>query len=276
MKLKLVALFSILLFPLARCASAGPSLRDGDVLAICGDSITEQRLYSVDIETYLLAAKPAENLRIVQIGWSGESAPGFLARIGSDVLPFHPTIATTFYGMNDGRYGPMNPTIGQTYGDSLRSALDALRAGGVRTIIVGSPGAVDTTTYTNAKRPGGDATVYNQTLADLTDIAKSVALKTHNPFVDVHALMLEQMALAKQKYGINFPFAGGDGIHPLRAGHLVIAYAFLRALGCPGPGIRPQSGDRRPADTFRSERRRAGREPEDSLLLHRRSHFRQR
>jgi lysophospholipase L1-like esterase len=226
------AISFLVLLVIARPTVAAPILKNGDVLAICGDSITEQRLYSVFIESYLLACKPADNLRIVQIGWSGETASGFAARIGSDLLPFHPTVATIFYGMNDGRYGAMTPLIGQTYGDALKNALDAMKAGGVRTVVVGSPGAVDTATYT--KKPGGDSTVYNQTLASLTEIAKSVADKSGNPFVDVHSLMMDLMAKAKAKYGKRFAFAGPDGIHPGRGGHLVMAYAFLKALGCEG------------------------------------------
>jgi len=229
MKTFLTAFLLLLIF--ACSTLADPVLKDGDVLAICGDSITEQKQYSVFIETYLLAAKPVNNLRIVQVGWSGERAPAFLARIGSDVLPFHPTVATTFYGMNDGQYGPMTPQIGQTFGDALKASIDALKAGGVRTVVVGSPGAVDTTTYA---RPGGSSTVYNQTLAALTDITQSDAKQTDAPFADVHSLMMDMMAKAKAKYGEKFAFAGPDGIHPGAAGHLVIAYAFLKGLGCDG------------------------------------------
>lgn len=225
-----LALVSIMLV-LAGSALADPVLKNGDVLAICGDSITEQKQYSVFIETYLLACKPVSDLRIVQVGWSGEKAPGFLARIGSDVLPFHPTVATTFYGMNDGLYGPMSAPVGETFEGALKSSVEALKAGGVRAVVVGSPGAVDTTTFS---RPTSDAKVYNKTLTALTDIAKSVAKQTDSPFVDVHALMMDQMAKAKAKYGDKFAFAGPDGIHPGAAGHLVIAYAFLKGLGCDG------------------------------------------
>jgi lysophospholipase L1-like esterase len=236
MNFRNVAISFVLIFILAGSVVAGsalaePVLRDGDVLAICGDSITEQRQYSVFIETYLLAAKPVKDLRIVQIGWSGERAPGFLARVDSDVLPFHPTVATTFYGMNDGGYGSMSPAIGQTFETALKSSIDALKSGGVRAVVVGSPGAVDTATF---NRPGVNATVYNQTLAALTDISRSVARQTDSPFTDVHGLMMEVMAKAKAKYGDKFAFAGPDGIHPGAAGHLAIAYAFLKGLGCDG------------------------------------------
>src|SRR5882757_532963 len=76
-------------------------LQAGDMVAICGDSITEQKQYSVFIEDYLLMCQPAPDLKAHQFGWSGEKADGFLGRMSAEVLPFAPTVATTCYGMND-------------------------------------------------------------------------------------------------------------------------------------------------------------------------------
>ena len=42
------------------------------------------------------------------------------------------------------------------------------------------------------------------------------------------------MTKAKAKYGKDYHVGGDDGVHPDRNGHLVMAYAFLRALGCDG------------------------------------------
>jgi hypothetical protein len=46
--------------------------------------------------------------------------------------------------------------------------------------------------------------------------------------------MMDAMTKAKAKYGREYHLAGGDGVHPDRNGHLVMAYAFLKALGCDG------------------------------------------
>src|SRR6187431_1299301 len=85
---------------------AGLLLKKGDRLAICGDSITEQKMYSLLMEAYLTACLPELEVTCRQYGWSGEQAGGFLARMKNDVLRFKPTIATTCYGMNDHRYQP--------------------------------------------------------------------------------------------------------------------------------------------------------------------------
>jgi hypothetical protein len=72
-------------------------LKQGDFVAICGDSITEQKLYSVFIEDYLLMCKPQQDLRVMQFGWSGEVAPGFLSKMPNEALKFPFTVATTAY-----------------------------------------------------------------------------------------------------------------------------------------------------------------------------------
>src|SRR5687768_863693 len=93
-------------------------LKKGDRVAICGDSITEQKQYTVFIEDYLLMCKPAADLRVCQFGWGGERAPGFRDRIANDVLWFKPTVATTAYGMNDGQYRPYTEETGKPYRDA--------------------------------------------------------------------------------------------------------------------------------------------------------------
>jgi lysophospholipase L1-like esterase len=231
MKSKTLALSLLLVLLVARRTLADPILRNGDIIALCGDSTTEQQEYSVFVESYLLAARPANDLRVVQFGWAGETVPMFLPRIGSDVLPFHPTLATLFYGMYDGR-PPMTPQSSQAFSDGLKASIETLKAARVRTVLVASPGVVDINTYT--RRPAADAATYNQTLAALAEIAQSTAKQSNCPFVDVHTLMMDLMTQAKAKYGPKFAFGGNDGIHTSRAGHIVIAYALLKALGCNG------------------------------------------
>jgi lysophospholipase L1-like esterase len=205
------------------------TLEPSDRVAICGDSITEQKQYSVFIEQYLLACQPKAQLRAMQFGWGGETVWGFATRVKNDVLGFSPTVATTCYGMNDGGYGPLKPEVAQKYRDTTKALIATLKEGGVRAVVIGSPGVVDSTTY---KRPGG-AEIYNKTLGELRDIAREVATEAGVGFADVHGAMLESMTKFKAKYP-DKPFAGGDGVHPGANGHLAMAYAFLKALGADG------------------------------------------
>ena len=63
MKRSVFAIFLLMLSspPLARAAES--LLHNGDYVAIVGDSITEQKQYSVFMEDYLLMCQPAADLR---------------------------------------------------------------------------------------------------------------------------------------------------------------------------------------------------------------------
>src|SRR5881409_4036929 len=119
----------------------GLLLKRGDNIAICGDSITEQKMYSRAIESYLMACTPELDLSVRQYGWSGEQAPGFLARMTNDCLRFHPTIATTCYGMNDHGYRPYEPAIGERYKKYSTAIVESFKVHHVR-FVQGSPGCV--------------------------------------------------------------------------------------------------------------------------------------
>lgn len=209
-------------------------LKKGVRVAIVGDSITEQRLYSRFMADYLTACHPDLDARIVQFGWSGERASGFLARLDNDLMPFKPDVVTLCYGMNDGSYQPFTDAIGQGYEKPLVEIVKKLKAAGVQ-VIVGSPGAVDDHFF---GREGDGKTVtarskmYNPTLAKLRDIAKKTADTAEMPFANVHDAMLDAMrkAQADDKLGKSYHVCGGDGFHPDANGQLVMAFAFLRAM----------------------------------------------
>jgi len=208
---------------------AGLVLREGDRLAICGDSITEQRQYSRILETYLTVCVPELKVTVRQFGWSGETAPGFLARMTNDVLRFRPTLATTCYGMNDHGYRPYEPAIGARYREALTAIVRAFTNAGAR-VIVGSPGCV------GPKVPWTRATQLemNLNLCELRNLGLEVAAAEGAGFADVFWTMLKAQFFAVQRYGDVYQLCGRDGVHPDWAGSFVMAYAFLKALGLNG------------------------------------------
>jgi len=220
-----------LCFVIAGTVGAEPRLRDGDFVAICGDSITEQKDYSVVIEDYFLMCQPAADLKAMQFGWGGETGPGFFSRMQNDVLRFRPTVATTCYGMNDGGYSPQTREKAKRYREAQQKIVRELKAAGVRVIVVGSPGCVDSDTF---RKDPQQADMYNRVLADERDIAEQVAREEGVIFADVFDPMLNVMRRTKDKYGKEYHLAGADGVHPGHNGHLVMAYAFLKAMGCDG------------------------------------------
>ena len=218
-------------FLLLVAAAAPPApgiLKKGQRIAVVGDSITEQKLYSRFVEMYLLACLPDLDLRVVQLGWSGERAPGFLGRMDNDLLPWKPDVVTTCYGMNDGSYRAYEERIGQTYRDAMAGIVGKLKKAGA-TVVVGSPGCVDPDFFKNLK---GD--VYNENLAKLRDHAKALADAEGQPFADVHGAMMGMLAKSKAALGAKYAPCGGDGFHPSAPGQLAMAYAFLKGMKLDG------------------------------------------
>lgn len=205
------------------------ALKSGDFVAVCGDSITEQRRYSNFIEDYLMMCQPEPRVRSMCFGWNGETSWGFAKRVENDVVPFQPDVVTICLGMNDGAENYPESDRYKNYHDSMTQIVQILKKAGARMVVVGTPGAVDTDTYKK-----GDSTLRNATLGKLGAIAKEVAAENQVVFADVHTPMMEVMANAKAKYGPKYSVAGPDGVHPEVNGHLVMAYAFLKALGCKG------------------------------------------
>jgi lysophospholipase L1-like esterase len=211
-------------------------LPQGARLAIVGDSITEQKLYSKYIETYLLACAGRPDVKVFQFGWGGETAGGFADRLENDLPPFKPTVATTCYGMNDGQYRPYAEDIGRACQSNTRRVITGLRKIGVERIVLGSPGAVDTRYFVNNRfAPLSGAEGYNLNLSRLRDINQRLAEELGVTFADVHQPMVDAMTKAKAALGNDYDVCGRDGVHPGPNGHLIMAYAFLRALGCDGP-----------------------------------------
>jgi hypothetical protein len=133
--------------------------------------------------------------------------------------------------MNDGRYAATTQDTLDTYRKAMTGIVDTFKANGVHFIVVGTPGAVDTYYYKG--RPTS-ADVYNHTLADLGQVAREVAQQEGVGFADVHDAMIDAMAKAKAQNGDDFCVTGQDGVHPPPDGHIIMAYAFLKGLGCDG------------------------------------------
>jgi lysophospholipase L1-like esterase len=218
--------------PLKAPATEGLLLKQGDRVAICGDSITEQKMYSRIMETYLTVCVPQLQVTVRQFGWSGERAPGFLARMENDVLRFQPTVATTCYGMNDHSYQPYQEQYGRLYLDTSRSVVRLFKRHSVR-VIQGSPGTVGKMPAW-VKQAQGTVEGLNHSLAEFRNLGVRLASEEQVAFADVFCPMLVGGFEAKQRCGQDYMISGKDGVHPGWAGHLVMAYAFLKAMGLDG------------------------------------------
>ncbi len=224
----LSAALAVFVLPLA---AAQPLVKSGDLVVVAGDSITEQKQYSVFIEDYILMCARVPEARVIQFGWSGDKIDGFRDRQMPSLKLFKPQVVTTLFGMNDGRYEKLRQGTIDLYRKATADVVRELKKDGEREIFVGTPGIVGRDEY---RKPASNATVYNKSLYQLGQLGKEVAEQEGVHWVDVHSVMADVEAKAKEKYGDKYHLAGSDGIHPGANGHLVMAYAFLKAMGFDG------------------------------------------
>ena len=218
--------------PLKAPEVKGLYLKAGDKLAICGDSITEQKRYSCIIETYLTVCVPELKITARQYGWSGETAEGFLKRMTNDCLRFKPTIATTCYGMNDYKYRPYDEVNAQWYRERYTAVAKSFKDAGTR-VVLGSPGCVGKVASW-VKSASGTLDEHNQSLCKLRNIDVEIARQENIRLADIFWPMFTAGFEAKKKYGPEVEVAGKDGVHPGWAGQLIMAYAYLKAMGLDG------------------------------------------
>ncbi len=216
-------------------AAIKPVLKEGQRIAVVGDSITEQKLYSKYIELYLTACLPQLNLHVVQLGWGGETAGGFQRRMDNDLMPYKPDLVTFCYGMNDGGYRKYDDGIGKNYITPLTDIVGRLKKSGA-VVVIGGPGVVDSRYFRLEKeKPVSEmSVVYNDNLKHLDALAKKLADENGFNHADVFTSMASAMEKAKAAFGADYDVAGHDGVHPGANGHLVMAYAFLKAMGIDG------------------------------------------
>ena len=225
---KLSSVATILLLAvtvLAQATDPVPAvLKPGAHLALAGDSITEQKLYTRFIEDYLLMCAPQMQVEVCQLGWSGEMAQGFLSRMDKSFDGFKPDLVTVFYGMNDSSRG--------VYVPSMKKIAAKFQAEGIPAIIV-SPGAMDS--YYGIR--GNDRQFwagFNREQGLMGVEAKKIAAENGLGFIDLHTPLLDVMAKAKAWYRPNYDVCGADGVHPRANGHLIIAWTLLKGLGLSG------------------------------------------
>ncbi len=218
--------------PLLRGRTPGAAFpfRNGDKVVFLGDSITEQRLYTTYIETYLLTRFPNWSLKFRNAGWGGDTSylrtRGVPAReaLQRDVLALNPTIVTIDFGMNDAGYGAFKPDLYCGHMDGQRAILEQLQGAGVRPVML-SASAVE-------KNEAGDNMAgYNQTLEQFAAGDAALAAQAGVPFADqLHPFAAAINRLRSEGNGQRL---SGDAVHPGPAGHLMMADFILSGLNAP-------------------------------------------
>jgi RNase H-fold protein (predicted Holliday junction resolvase) len=208
-------------------------VKPGDHVALCGDILSADAGYTSDVEAYLLASQQAPNLLSKQFGWSAQSPGDFMKVLKTDLLPFQPTVVTLFYGFGDNGTATPDPTALAQRKQNLSDLIDALKKNSVRVIVLGSPVAVDSQTYHNDP---AKAALFNQALGVVAAADKQLAADKGVVYADVFEETLAAMTKIKANPNIAsaVKFNQGDPWSMDGITKVVIAGAFLKALGCDG------------------------------------------
>jgi RNase H-fold protein (predicted Holliday junction resolvase) len=208
-------------------------VKPGDHIALCGDILSADAGYTSDVEAYLLASQQVPNILSKQFGWGTQSPWDFSKVLTTDLLPFKPTVVTLFYGFGDNGTATPDPAALAQRKQGLSDLIDALKKNGVRVIVLGSPVAVDSKTYQNDP---AKAALFNQALGVVAAADKQLAADKSVVYADVFEESLAAMTRIKANPNIasQIKFNQGDPWSMDAIAKVVIAGAFLKALGCDG------------------------------------------
>jgi lysophospholipase L1-like esterase len=218
---------------LALCLSAAPPagfyLRDGDRVVFYGDSITDQRLYTTFVETYLVTRFPQLKIAFVHSGVGGDRVTGGAAgpievRLPRDVVAYKPTVVTIMLGMNDGSYRAFDEKIFDTFSAGYRHIVQNLKEAlpGVRiTAIQPSP-------YDDVTRPPNFEGGYNKVLVRYGEFVNDLGRDEKLAVADLNGPVVAALEKANKLDADMARKLVPDRVHPAPAGHLLMAEALLK------------------------------------------------
>jgi len=174
-----------------------PPLRDGDVWVQVGDSITEQKLYSVYMEAFMRARYPKMPFAVVHSGKSGQVYIQAIIRFRDTIAAYKPTLVTVNFDMND----HVKVFSGGDFQDdpinSPQRFIQSAQKAGARVVVL-------------AASPLLAAADYGQSVKDLLDPAVSKAKRDRsNP---VNRLFADKLRIVAERN--NAPFL--DQMAPLQ------------------------------------------------------------
>lgn len=209
-------------------------LKDGDRVVFYGDSITDQRLYTTFVETYVVTRFPSMNVSFVHSGWGGDRVTGggggpIDIRLKRDVIAYRPTVMTIMLGMNDGSYRPFDEKIFQTYSTGMEKIVEKVKAELPEikiTLIRPSP-------FDDVTRPPTFEKGYNAVLVRYGDFLKELAEKEHAQLADLNTSVVEATKKAYATDPEKATKLNPDRVHPGPGGQLLMAAALLDAWKAP-------------------------------------------
>jgi lysophospholipase L1-like esterase len=220
---------------LCRVAFSAPAdsfyLHSGDTVVFYGDSITDQRLYTMLTELYTVTRYPKLEVRFVHSGWGGDRVSGggggpIDVRLQRDVLAFHPTVMTIMLGMNDGHYTSHTAADDETFYAGYRHLVEVVRQAVPNLRITAiEPSPFDDVTRPFTLQPDG----YNAVLQKFSVWIQHYANDAHLDVADLNGPVVAMLKKANSEDAATALKILPDRVHPALAGHLVMAEQLLKA-----------------------------------------------
>jgi lysophospholipase L1-like esterase len=234
LKGKFAGLILLLLLVVTANAQDGFYLKNGDRVVFYGDSITDQRLYTTFVETYVVTRFPKLEISFVHSGWGGDRVTGggggaIDLRLQRDVVPYKPNVVTVMLGMNDGRYRAFDQKIFDTYAEGYQHIVQKLKSDlpGVRmTLIQASP-------YDDVTRVPMFDGGYNAVLVRYSQFVKELAAKEKLDVADLNTAVVAALKKANTADAGIAQRIIPDRVHPGAGGHLLMAAELLKAWRAP-------------------------------------------
>jgi lysophospholipase L1-like esterase len=209
-------------------------LHDGDRVVFYGDSITDQRLYTTFIETYVVTRFPGMKVAFVHSGVGGDRVTGGGAgpidvRLPRDVLAYKPTVMTIMLGMNDGSYRAFDQKIFDTFASGYKHIIQTVKDAlpGIRIT------AIEPSPFDDVTRPPNFEGGYNKVLVRYGEFVKELGREEKLSVADLNGPVVAALERASKLDAEMAKKLVPDRVHPAPGGHLLMAEALLKAWRAP-------------------------------------------
>ncbi len=207
----------------------------GARVCFVGDSITHNGLYIAYVLDYYRRHFPDVGVEIYNCGISGGTLKNAMAIYGEDTAVYEPTHIVLTFGVNDScrdllcqprtkeRYERLRNAYGD-FGERLDRFLDDAAERGISVTLCTPPPYAEYIPSETAPLPGGCALIEGY-----AELVRRTARERGLPLCDYNAAL----TAAIQSEDIISP----DRVHPLEAGHRIMAETFLRSQGLEPDGV---------------------------------------
>ncbi|GIO54132.1 SGNH/GDSL hydrolase family protein [Paenibacillus cineris] len=224
------------------------------VILFLGDSITASGHYIRYTEAWLRQHRPTMEMKLVPCGVPSETVSGLSEaahpfprpcvhdRLQNALDTVSPGIVAACYGMNDGIYHPYSEDRFAAYQEGVFRLVERSRGAGAKVVLMTPPpfdplsmnaellpeSAPDFSYLAPFQEYDRVLEQYSAWLLSAGDVADQI--------IDLRSPLLDH---TKEHRALDPAYRSGDGIHPNRAGHWVMARTLLKEMFGAAPGVIP-------------------------------------